>query len=632
MSAELFPYYNAELDALRRLAVEFADQYPQVASRLSLEGGVSVDPHVERLLEGSAFLAGRVRHKLDDEFPELTDALLGVLYPHYLAPVPSVLTAEFVADPARTPLLDGFTVPAQTPLLTPRANGVECEYRTVYPVTLWPLRVASARLSNSPQGVRLPPGTEKPRSAEGVLHIQLVAEAGATFAKLALDRLRFHIAGDEQAAAELYELVHGQADQVWLACPDRLDAGVVKLAPNQCLSTVGFERDEGLLPYPPHSSPGYRLLTEMFAYPAKFWYVDVSGFREAASRGFGQRLDLYVFLRQVPPTLGQAVTEATFRLACAPCVNLFPKTAEPIDLSQARYEYKVIPEVGQPTGYEVHTVESVTGEDPDGGGRVEFRPFYSVTHPTGTDGRGAYYYPVRRAAVVPRDVAGTETKGRDAGTDVYLSVVDRGWDVHLPATSRLVVRCLCTNRDRPELLRKAGEKLALRPQTPMPTDAIRCVRTPTLPLRPPRRRRGAFWRLVSHLSLNHLSLTGDEEGRRALQEILRLYDATDTDSGPAVARASSGLVDGLAGVSHRRAVERLTEGTAAAFVRGLEVTVELDEDKYLGTGAYLFAAVLDRFFGLYASLNSFTTLVAKAKAGGREIYRGRPRAGDKPLV
>ena len=155
---------------------------------------------------------------------------------------------------------------------------MECEFRTAYPVTLWPVRVAAARLSGSPQGVWLPPNTEKPRSAGGVLHIQLVAEAGATFAKLSLDRLRFHLAGDEQAAAELYELIHGQADQVWLACPDKPDAGVVKLAPGQSLFTVGFGADEGLLPYPPHSFPGYRLLTELFAYPAKFWYVDVGGF------------------------------------------------------------------------------------------------------------------------------------------------------------------------------------------------------------------------------------------------------------------------------------------------------------------------------------------------------------------
>ena len=364
----------------------------------------------------------------------------------------------------------------------------------------------------------------------------------------------------------------------------------------------------------------------MFAYPAKFWYADFGGFQEAKARGFGQRLDLYVFLKQVPPTLEQAVGETTFRVGCAPCVNLFPKTAEPIELAQSRYEYRVLPEVGQPTGYEVHSIASVTGEDPDGGGRVEYRPFYSVTHPAGTDARAAFYYPTRRAAAA----RGNADSPAGGGTDVFLSVVDRGWDVHLPATSRLVVRTLCTNRDRPAQLRRLGEKLPLKPLTPMPTAAIKCVRPPTLPRRPPRRRRGNHWKLLSHLSLNHLSLSGDEAGRTALQEILRLYDYGENDQ--QAGRPTTGLVDGLTGVSHRRAVERLTEGTQAAFVRGIEVTVELDEDKYLGTGAFLFAAVLDRFVGLYASINSFTTLVAKAKNGGREIYRGRPRAGDKPLV
>src|SRR5438445_4178777 len=118
MSEALYPYYERELLFIRQLAQEFAKRYPAAAGRLLLEPARSADPHVERLIEAFALLAGRVHHKLDDEFPELTDGLLNVLYPHYLAPVPSCLVAQFVADPARTPPAGGFTIPRHSEVAT----------------------------------------------------------------------------------------------------------------------------------------------------------------------------------------------------------------------------------------------------------------------------------------------------------------------------------------------------------------------------------------------------------------------------------------------------------------------------------------------------------------------------------
>src|SRR4051794_25248909 len=99
MSDALLPYYNRELDAIKHLAAEFADAHPKVAARLRLSADGADDPHVARLLEGVAFLAARVHHRLDDDFPELTDALLGLLYPHYLAPVPSCMVAQLRCQP-----------------------------------------------------------------------------------------------------------------------------------------------------------------------------------------------------------------------------------------------------------------------------------------------------------------------------------------------------------------------------------------------------------------------------------------------------------------------------------------------------------------------------------------------------
>jgi type VI secretion system protein ImpG len=453
-----------------------------------------------------------------------------------------------------------------------------------------------------------------------VLRIQLEGQAGATFDKLALDTLRFHLIGGNQVVAELYELVLNHATRVVLAPTDRPGAKPIVLPPS-AVSAVGFGPDEGLLPYPRQSFPGYRLMTEFFAYPAKFWFVDVTGFRGAKEAGFGAKCELQIYLTRTGPNLEKAVEAATFRLGCTPVVNLFEVTAEPISLTQARYEYRVLPEAAHPLGFEVYSVDRVTGVDPTAGANVEYRPFYSIDHATGRGERGAFWYPVRRAS-------GRED---DRGTEVYLLMVDGGWQPHLPATSTLVVRTTCTNRNLPTALQRAGDRLALQLEMAAPLAAIRAVRTPTLPLRPPRRR-GAHWRLLSHLALNHLSLSDPVEGRAAFQEILRLYDFSDPEAGAQMAEVNRLLIEGVLGLSSRRVVGRVDEGAASGFCRGVEVTVEFDEEKYVGTGAFLFASVLERFLGLYASINSFTQLVARTKQGEGVIRRWPPRSATRNLI
>src|SRR5438105_9790203 len=138
MSEALYPYYERELLFIRQLAQEFAKQYPAAAGRLLLEPTRSTDPHVERLIESFALLTGRLHHKLDDEFPELTDALLNILYPHYLAPIPSMAILQFPLDPERGALPDGFSIPSASRVHTQPVEGLPCRYRTAYPVTLWP--------------------------------------------------------------------------------------------------------------------------------------------------------------------------------------------------------------------------------------------------------------------------------------------------------------------------------------------------------------------------------------------------------------------------------------------------------------------------------------------------------------
>ena len=631
MGDDLYPYYERELIFIRQFAQEFARKYPASAGRLMLEPSRSADPHVERLIEAFALLSGRIHHKLDDEFPELIQAVLNVVYPHYLAPVPSMAVLQFDLDASRADLPDGFAVPAGSRLRTLPDGPASCRYRTGYPVKLWPIRVEDARFLLPP----FPPGTPSPPpKTEAVVRLRFVCDGGLPLSGLSVDSVRFFLSGEPTLVASLYELLFNHATSVVFRPVDPPGSAAKPLTvtfdPAEALGQVGFEADEGLLPYPRQSFPGYRLLAELFAFPSKFLFVDLKGFGAAARAGFGRRFEALVYLDRGGETQEQGVNTETFRLGCTPVVNLFDQTAEPIPLTETRSEYRVVPDVGRAMGTEVYSVESVLGTSAATGRSRPYRPFYSFRHGLSREADRGFFVASRRAS----------RQDGDRGTDVFLSLVDLAFDPYQPEETTLVVRTTCTNRDLPAELRRAGDRLIFELEGAAPLSAIRCLRSPTLPLRPPTRR-GAFWRLVSHLNLNHLSLTDSDEGRDALREVLRLYDFSEAATNAPGAAVNAQLVEGLAGVHSRRVTARVEprgddgDGFDAegGVCRGVEITIDLDEEQFVGTGAFLFASVLERFFGLHASVNSFTQTVARStQRGGRIIKRWPPRAGFRTLT
>ena len=228
-------------------------------------------------------------------------------------------------------------------------------------------------------------------------------------------------------------------------------------------------------------------------------------------------------------------------------------------------------------------------------------------------------------------VATAVVRENDGGTEVDLHLVDLTFNPALPAESVLVVRTTCTNRDLPLHLQRAGEDLYFELEMAAPLAGIHCLRSPTLPQRPPLHR-GACWRLLSHLNLNYLSVSDPEEGRDALKEILRLYDFSDPRAGSQQAAVAQQIIEGITAVSSRRIVGRTGGPTASGFCRGLEVAIDFDESKYIGTGVFLFACVLERFLALYASINSFTQLVASTRQAKGIFKRWAPRTGEQQLL
>jgi type VI secretion system protein ImpG len=604
MADDLLPYYERELAFLRQMGAEFAAKYPKIAGRLLLEADKCEDPHVERLIQAFAFLAGRIHHKLDDEFPEITDALLGVLYPHYLAPIPSMGIVQFVLDPDQGKLTTAHRIERNATVYSQPVAGTPCRFRTCYPVSLWPIEVVSAQL-DAPDRVGRSPG------AAGVIRIGLRCLGGITFAGLAPDRLRFYLFGESQLAHALYELLLNNTVQVQLRpmAPEKSPAPIP--LPPRCLQPVGFGRDEGMLPYAPRSFLGYRLLQEYFSFPEKFLFVDLCELDRAARAGFKESLEVAIFLDRMP-NLEQPLSPDTFRLACAPIVNVFEQLAEPIRVSHAQSEYQILPDARRQDATEVYAIQQVLSTSPYQPEPIEFQPFYSFRHAADREGQKAFWYATRRLS----------PKKGDAGTEVWLSLVDLNFRPTIPPVETLTIHTLCTNRDLPGKLPFGGEGGDFDLEGAAPLSRIRCLTKPTPTVRPSLRR-GNQWRLISHLSLNYLSAC--EGGREALQEILTLYDFGDS---PVIRQHIAGIVN----VSARRVVRRPGSMPWNGFCRGMEVTIEFDPQKYVGTGVFLFACVLEKFLGLYSSLNSFSQLVATTRQRKEPLKRWPPRAGEQILL
>ncbi len=629
MRDELLDYYERELIFLRRMGAEFARKYPKVAARLLIDEEKIEDPHVERMIEAFAFLAGRVQLKLDDELPEITESFLNVIYPHYLAPIPSMAIAQFIFGSPKDKFTSIQNVRRGAKLYSRPIDGSPCRFRTNYDVQLAPVELLSAALESN-----------APPNAQGKLtdsHIRLslrgFGESALSELKNAetgepLEFLRFYLNGDPQLVFPLYELIFNHCAHVEIQPKEKPLGNKTMLTmanfqlkmPDPVILTsdyirqVGFGEDEGMLPYSRHSFAGYRLLTEYFNFPYKFLFFDVYGLDQAAQRKFGSHFDVLIHLKNITPPRAP-VTNDTFMLGCTPIINLFSQTADPIYLSQQKYEYQVFPDVHHQTATEIYSIDEVYTTDPRTNTTREFSSFYSMKHSYGERGEKVFWYANRRASQRPED----------DGTEMFMSLVDMNFNPRVPAEEVITTKCTCTNRDLPARLPFGSKEGDFEVEGAALISRIRCLTKPTETIRPPQRR-AAQWRLISHLNLNFLSLVENQNGvPEALQEILQLYNLNDSS-------VTHKQILGITGIENRKVVRQIGNRIGAGFVRGLETTLEFDEDQFVGSGLFVFASVLERFLGVYASLNSFNQMVMRTRQREGIVKRWSPRTGEQVLL
>jgi len=608
MDPRFLDLYEDELKFVREMGVEFARSHPKIAGRLALAEGETPDPYVERLLEGFAFLAARVRLRLDNEFPALAEALLEQVCPNYAAPVPSAAIVAFEPDMSEGALKTGFRLARGAALSgRPDPSSSACEFRLTSDAPLQPIVVDDAEYLN--RAADLSAFARFAPQARSMIRLRLRSAGAAPLAASVLDRIPVFVAGDEGVADRALQLLIARRAAV---VARRSESGLADVAlAEPSVRHLGFADEEALLPQTARGFSGHRLIQEYFMLPAKFRFFEIRGLDAAVAGTDVRAVELFVLCDQEASELAGRLDADAFRLHCAPAVNLFPRKADRVRYAPGASEHHVVVDRTRPRDFEAHSILSVAAVKARDEDRRVFAPLYTA-HDVALDADPSAFFTVRRE----RALAGR----RDAGIETYVALSEAGGGPPDPDYQFLVIEALCSNRRLAERLRP-GAALAL--QSAAPVKSARILLGPT-PAGPPLSSGGEAWRLVDLLSAGHAGLTsGAEDNGASLRAWLRLFAAKDA---PETRR----IIEGIERLSSAPIGRRLPGPGPAAFARGLELRLRIDEDAFRGVGAFRLAAVLEEAMARSATLNAVTETVLETEQG--EAARWPVRTGRRHVL
>ncbi len=607
MDDVLLSYYNRELNYIRKAGAEFSEKYPKIAGRLRLDKEVVEDPHVSRLIESFAFLTARIRHSLDDSFPELTEALMGVLYPDYHAPLPSMTILELSLMPH---LQKKVTVPRGKKFKVKGYDESYCYYKACTAADVLPVSVEKIKFYPLPaKAPSLPVSIQKTKSVQSILKIKLKPTDESGLFNFDEDKLRFYINAPTNIAFNLHQVLLNNVVGVAIARdafdedPFFYDSGVV--------AACGFSADESILDFDGRASSAHRLLAEYFLLPQKFLFVELDRLSGAWSR-YKEGFEIYIYCDTTNTDLVRGVDAKTFMLGCVPIVNMFESACEPLQASELGSEVMLRVSSQDVKLADIYQIKEVYATNHKGERKV-IPPFYGGFSVKGPD---QIYWSYRREN-------SQWQKGKVShGTDVYLNFVDFNFKTIAPQSDWIInVDVVCTNRDQPNNLPFGPNQPGVSFGSGGAGLRISCLVPPT-PTVLPKLSDSTRWQLVSQLSLQHFS---DSNGLDKLKETLTLYNFNDS-------KEARSLIDGIVSLETELVTARILDSGRSAMCQGTHFIITCDENFYAGNGLYLFGSILDEFFSQFSVINTFTQLSIKTTRYSRIEFSWPPRVGCQPLV
>lgn len=577
-------YYQDELAYLREMGEVFANAYPKLAPFLAQKGQ---DPDVERLLEGFAFIAGKIHQKLDDQLPEVTHGLHALLWPHLLRPIPSLSILQMTPEPDN--ISERKTIERGAEITSTPVDGTNCRFRTCYDVDLTPFTMDKVQLEDM--------------GAVSKLDISLLSTAGVSLKEMNVDSLRFFLYGDMQTSFMLYLYIFRYLKRVVIKLENESGVTEVEIDPSS-ITKVGFALNEELVPYPDNAFIGYRLLQEYYSLPHKFLFFDVNNLGKLPDISSVDRMTIQLeFSRKMDHQI--RINDSSVLLYCTPVVNLFPMEADPIRLNHEKGEYLLRPSSEQVSHYEVYSIEDVTALVYGGRERTTYRPFVSFDNTINVDRENAHYYQHRIKPAVTD------------GVDNYMSFITPKNQHNTYSQATVSVSLTCSNRDLPKKL-QVGE--LNQPSEAIPSNIKLSNIFPPTPSTPAPIEKDLHWQLISNMSLNYLSLADVD----TLKTILSTYNFQACNNRQAM-RAHELKMEGIIKVELKPKT-KLFKGVP---IRGNEIRITAKSEKFSSEGdMYLFFTVLNEFLSLYATINSFNELLVNDVDKG-EIYRWKAKLGNQ---
>lgn len=576
MANDYKAFYTDELRRLRQYSQEFARVNPALAPLL---GTPSVDPDIERLLEGVAFLNGHTRHKLSDEFPEIAQELASILMPQMLRPIPSATMVLF------EPKVPGeeHTVRAGTELASAPIDGFRCRFQTTTDLKIQPVSVLSTSWKQSEQG-------------QQILRLDLSIAMTQPNQKLP-EQLRFYLGDDTDTAASLLMLLDYYCDKVEL-----VDQRGIRLDISKNLSFPGFS--EALVEQPINALPGFSLIRELLFFPEKFLFFNLHHLDQLPFELVSEKLSIEFKFKKFTHPLPD-ISIDNFRLNVVPAINLFKTSAEPIDVSLETPDYLVLPDGVSREHYQIFSIDSVVGLVQGKSEQTRYIPFSWMQFDQTQHTTSTY-----RTSIRP-SMSGD-------WSETYISLIyesDR-----LPQMQTLSIDLTCTNRWLPERL-KLGDVCA-----PTNSSPERCLFRNITPVKgsvdAPADER-LLWASIGHTAANFMSLGN----LKTVQSLLRLYNSFKTND-HSVRAANDRQIDGILGVELTLETQ-LHQGT---LIRGQVMKILCDQSHWASVGSmFLWGRVLGKFFATYANINTYTRIEMRDSNTGA-LFKWPAILGSKPTL
>ncbi|MFW2083245.1 type VI secretion system baseplate subunit TssF [Acinetobacter guillouiae] len=602
MIEELLPYYEKQLQEFGQQSRAFADKYPKIAQRLSLNQEQIDDPHIERLIQAFSLIAARIDKKLADSYDIFTRSLFEVMFPQYLRHFPACSVVSFEDLNKQKQLTDVHIIPKGTTLKSRSFKGVQCEFNTSAEVKLLPIQLESLSFQTNP-------------SAH--IHLNQNATLNLKFELLNpvknwLKNEKLPIYLDAISNFPLQVLDHIFHKETSFSL--RINHKVVAI--KNPFEVMGFDENESLLPVDQHTHHAYRLLIEYFCFPEKFSYLNLNldFLKLLKEENLSFEVQIHLKLNLNDQAIIRNYSElnvANFKLFTSPVVNLFEKQAEPQKINHKNLEYPLMTDAHHPEFYQVYSiVEMNLIREKSNQDQVVYPilPFFAMSHYHGDDIQ--FFYALNPTVLQNQYV------------ETGYSIISKQLEPHSIKSDFVSCKLLCSNRELPhEALGQSNNVLNLNDSTVARRALV--LKRPTAPFQF-EKNKNEQWRIISHLSLNTLALMkGDAVSH--IKELLELYNLPKS-------KENHLIIDAIKKIEFEITNKLVEAKPFPMFVRGVKVLMDVDVQVFRGHSLYIFSELISHIFNLKVQMNSFVDVFVRDLNTKQELYQCVQNVGGKKLL